>query len=66
MNDNDDAVPFDRAEVAERNLRILEALLFASAEPLAAADMAVYLGEGPMPRRCWRNWRAATPSAGSI
>ena len=46
MNDNDDAIPFDRAEVAERNLRIIEALLFASAEPLAAADMAVYLGEG--------------------
>ena len=46
MNDNDDAIPFDRVEVAERNLRILEALLFASAEPLAAADMAVYLGEG--------------------
>ena len=46
MNDNDDAIQFDRVEVAERNLRILEALLFASAEPLAAADMAVYLGEG--------------------
>ena len=46
MNDNDDAIPFDRAQVAERNLRILEALLFASAEPLAATDMAVYLGEG--------------------
>jgi segregation and condensation protein B len=38
--------PLDRAEIVERNLRILEALLFASAEPLAAADMAIYLGEG--------------------
>jgi segregation and condensation protein B len=36
----------DREEVAERNLRILEALLFASAEPLSAADVAPYLGEG--------------------
>jgi segregation and condensation protein B len=30
----------------ERALRILEALLFASAEPLAAADLAPHLGEG--------------------
>nr|WP_269467903.1 SMC-Scp complex subunit ScpB [Devosia ureilytica] len=29
-----------------RHLRILEALLFASAEPLRASDMASYLGEG--------------------
>lgn len=34
------------AEVAERNLRVLEALLFASAEPLAPADIAPYLGDG--------------------
>ena len=33
-------------EVAERNLRILEALLFASAEPLSVAQIAPYLGEG--------------------
>ena len=33
-------------EVAERNLRVLEALLFASAEPLAPADIAPYLGDG--------------------
>ena len=46
MNDNDDSIPFDRAQVAERHLRILEALLFASSEPLAATEMAVYLGEG--------------------
>lgn len=36
----------DHAEVAERNLRILEALLFAAAEPLAPSDLAPYLGEG--------------------
>ena len=42
MNDNVD----DHTEVAERNLRILEALLFASAEPLAPADMKIYLGQG--------------------
>jgi segregation and condensation protein B len=33
-------------DVLRRNLRILEALLFASAEPLRAADMAPFLGEG--------------------
>ena len=33
-------------EVPERHLRILEALLFASAQPLRAADIAPYLGEG--------------------
>jgi len=42
----DDPVGDDRLEVAERHLRIIEALLFASAEPLSAADMAAYLGEG--------------------
>jgi hypothetical protein len=36
----------DRAIVAERNLRIVEALLFGSSEPLAPADIAVYLDEG--------------------
>jgi segregation and condensation protein B len=36
----------EHQEVAERNLRILEALLFASAEPLSMAQMAPYLGEG--------------------
>jgi segregation and condensation protein B len=34
------------AEVAERNLRVLEAVLFASTEPLAPEDIAPYLGEG--------------------
>lgn len=36
----------EHTEVAERNLRIVEALLFASAQPLAPADIAAYLGEG--------------------
>jgi segregation and condensation protein B len=40
MDDSD-----ERAEIAERNLRILEALLFAAAEPLSPADVAPYLGE---------------------
>jgi segregation and condensation protein B len=33
-------------ELADRALRILEALLFASAEPLSAAELAPHLGEG--------------------
>lgn len=33
-------------EVKERNLRILEALLFASAEPLSVSQMTGFLGEG--------------------
>jgi len=36
----------DRQEVVERNLRIIEALLFASSEPLAPSDIAIYLDEG--------------------
>ena len=36
----------EQSEVAERNLRILEALLFASSEPLAVNQMTPYLGEG--------------------
>ena len=36
----------EHGEVAERNLRILEAILFASADPLSPADIAPYLGEG--------------------
>lgn len=39
----------DRAEVTERHLRILEALLFASSTPLSAGEMAPYLGEGADP-----------------
>lgn len=33
-------------EIAERQLRILEALLFASAEPLSVSELAPHLGEG--------------------
>src|SRR5690606_3486830 len=32
-------------EITERQLRIAEALLFASSEPLAASEIAPYLGE---------------------
>ncbi|OEO28795.1 SMC-Scp complex subunit ScpB [Devosia insulae DS-56] len=36
----------EHGEIAERNLRVLEAILFASSEPLSPADIAPYLGEG--------------------
>jgi len=36
----------ERAEIAERNLRILEAVLFASAEPLTPEEIAPHLGQG--------------------
>lgn len=36
----------ENGEVRERQLRVLEALLFASAQPLLPSDVAVYLGEG--------------------
>ena len=36
----------EHGEVGERNLRILEAIMFASAEPLSPAEIAPYLGEG--------------------
>jgi len=36
----------DDPEVESRRLRIIEALLFASVEPLAPADLVPYLGEG--------------------
>ena len=42
MSDFDD----DGPQLFERNLRILEAILFASSEPLDADSMASYLGEG--------------------
>ena len=38
--------PDEHSEIAERHLRILEALLFASSEPLTTNQMATYLGEG--------------------
>lgn len=36
----------ENGEVLRRHLRIIEALLFASANPLRASDIAPYLGEG--------------------
>jgi len=36
----------ERAEIAERNLRILEAVLIASAVPLTLAEIAPHLGQG--------------------
>jgi len=36
----------EHGEIAERNLRVLEAILFASAEPLSPTEIAPYLGEG--------------------
>ena len=42
MTEHDD----DRPQLTERNLRILEAILFASSEPLDAGSMLTYLGPG--------------------
>lgn len=42
MNDEDGV----SGEVRQRQLRILEALLFASAEPLSLAEMSPYVGDG--------------------
>jgi segregation and condensation protein B len=36
----------NRSEVLERNLRVLEAILFASGEPLDANSLLSYVGEG--------------------
>jgi segregation and condensation protein B len=44
-----DDVELDEAEhfeIADRNLRIVEALLFASSEPLGAKDISIYLSDG--------------------
>lgn len=44
-----DDVELDEAEhfeIADRNLRIVEALLFASTEPLGPKDLATYLSDG--------------------
>jgi len=43
---SEDFEPSQSPDLAERSLRILEALLFASAEPLSASDLAPQLGEG--------------------
>ncbi len=46
----DVVVPFNRdedsAEIRTRQIRVLEALLFAASEPLAERDLAPHLGEG--------------------
>jgi segregation and condensation protein B len=44
-----DIAESEHLEIFERHLRILEALLFAAAEPLSVADLAPYLGEGMDP-----------------
>ncbi|KQX42891.1 segregation and condensation protein B [Devosia sp. Root436] len=40
------ALSDDHSEIVERHLRVLEALLFASSEPLDANSLLTYLGEG--------------------
>ena len=42
----DEVLEHEPSDVAERHLRILEALLFASSEPLSAAQLGESLGEG--------------------
>jgi segregation and condensation protein B len=46
MTDDTSETGDDHSEVAERHLRILEALLFASTEPLATNALAAFLGDG--------------------
>ncbi|MCS6760068.1 MAG: SMC-Scp complex subunit ScpB, partial [Candidatus Devosia euplotis] len=36
----------DEPQVSERHLRVLEAVLFASTEPLDAGSLLIYVGEG--------------------
>ncbi len=43
---DDTSEPMEHQDVAERHLRILEALLFASQEPLGTEAFAPFLGEG--------------------
>lgn len=43
---DDETDEVEHYEIAERNVRIAEALLFASAEPLGSSDFATYLSEG--------------------
>ena len=42
----EDAEETEHLEVLERHLRVLEALLFASREPLGASELKPYFGEG--------------------
>jgi segregation and condensation protein B len=46
MSDDTGGTESVQGEVAERYLRVLEALLFASTEPLATSALAAFLGEG--------------------
>lgn len=46
MPDESGGTPSTHPELADKSLRILEALLFASAEPLGAAQLAPHVGEG--------------------
>ena len=48
MNDapNPAAEIDEHGEVGERNLRVLEAVLFASSEPLSLEEIVRYVGEG--------------------
>ena len=43
---SEDFEPSESPDLLDRHLRIIEALLFASAEPLSAAELAPHLGEG--------------------
>lgn len=46
LPNGDDSHDDARGEVEARNLRVIEALMFAAAEPLAEADLTPYLSEG--------------------
>lgn len=46
MSDESAPAPTASEDALDRNLRILEALLFASAEPLAASQLGPHVGEG--------------------
>lgn len=46
MSDESAPAPTASEDALDRNLRILEALLFASAEPLAASQLVPHVGEG--------------------
>ena len=43
---SDESEPSQSPDLADRYIRIIEALLFGSAEPLGASDLAPHLGEG--------------------
>jgi segregation and condensation protein B len=45
-SETEDAAPSEHPELADKSLRILEALLFASTEPLSTSQLAPHVGEG--------------------